>query len=387
MAPSSTKVLTLCKAGGLGGMEIMVARLCGGLPAHGIDVRLVVPSPSISPETPPELPSWFRARGVAAESSPALTAFSQANVRAMLRLAKLIRASDASVVNIHPGGCSLDPLDVLAVLLAGRKRCVLSPHNAESPRNFVYAAGKRLTSLFCDAIVVGCHALAEIYIRAGISRSKIHLIYAGVPAPSLFLSRGEARQQLDIPRDAFVVACVARLINEKGVDLVINALAQVADSGRPIRLVVAGEGVERAALEGLAKSLLNGRARFVGFLDDPSLAYAAADVLALATRVEACPNVSKEAGHFCVPTIVTDVGGVRDVVIDGETGLVVPRDNMNAFARALQLLANDDRLCRRLGENAKRHVTANFSESAMIRSYAEVLRANGVPRKRTGRGP
>ncbi|MFI6581851.1 glycosyltransferase [Embleya sp. NPDC050493] len=144
--------------------------------------------------------------------------------------------------------------------------------------------------------------------------------------------RGKARAELGLPAEATVLAVVGALAGEKRVALAIEAFALLADSGsdsgtgaagaQPADpwLLVAGEGPERAALEALAERRAPGRVVFTGNLADPGPVYRAADVLVLSSTSEGVPGVLVEAGMCAIPAAATDVGFVRDVVVDGVTG-------------------------------------------------------------------
>ncbi len=363
----------LIKASGIGGTVELVARLACQLPACGFDVRLVVPDARESQEIVP----WLRRHGVNAEASLAVTSAPLPSLRTMIRLARLVRLSEAKVVNIHTEGSSLAPLELLAVRAGGCKRCVVSPHKAHRARNFGFELGKRVASRFCAAIIVGNQVLRDLLIGSGIPQRKIHLIPSGIQAPIRPPSRAQARKHLGLALDAFVIGCVARLHKDKGVDVLIDAVARIPDPRRAICLVIAGDGEERPALETAGNELLSRRVLFLGFVEDPAAVYAAADIFALASRQEGTPWVLKEAARFALPSVATDVGGTRDAVTDGENGFLVQPDNAAALAAAILRLMNDERLRLRLGNNARLRADAEFGEGPMIRAYADVLDSEG----------
>ncbi len=363
----------LIKASGIGGTVRLVALLACQLPACGFDVRVVVPDAWESREIVP----WLQRQGVKAEASSAVTSSPLPSLRTMIRLARLVRLSEAKVVNIHSEGSSFAPLELLAVRAGGCKRCIVSPHKAYGARNFGYELGKRVASRFCGAIIVGNRVLRDLLIGAGIPERKIHLIPGGVQALIRPPSRAQAREHLGIALDAFVIGCVARLHKDKGIDVLIDAVARVPDPRPAICLVIAGDGAERAALEAAGNELLSGRVRFLGFVEDPAAVYAAADMFALASRREGTPLVLKEAARFALPCVATDVGGTRDAITDGETGFLVPPDNPAAFAASILRLMNDEPLRLRLGNNVRLRADAEFGEGPMIRAYADVLDSQG----------
>ncbi len=362
----------LCKTGGLGGMERLVARLASQLPSLGLNIRLILPARS-TPVIGPDLVSWFSRRGVVPEVSSAFKISSVPDLRNMLRLAKLFRESPAEVVNLHFGESSIFLMEVLAARLAG-KRCIVSPHNTTPLHNSWHAMRVRAAATLCETIVVGSVALRQLLLNTGVPQRKIRMIRIGIPSAKRALSRAEAREHLAIGPDEFVVICVARLIRDKGIDVLIAAVERVAASSPKVSLLVVGDGEERSALEAHARLRLKDRARFLGFVEDPDGVYPAADLLALPTRMDGAPMVPKEAARFAVPSVASDVGGVRDSIIDGETGLLVPAEDVAALARAIQRVVEDNQLRRRLGENARRFAELEFSESGMLKAYADVLR-------------
>ncbi|MFE3197710.1 glycosyltransferase family 4 protein [Embleya sp. NPDC059237] len=145
--------------------------------------------------------------------------------------------------------------------------------------------------------------------------------------------RSKARAELGLPPGATVLVVVGALAVEKRVALAIEAFAQLVEGAServeaapdgaelPVyHLLVAGEGPERAALEALAARRAPGRVTFTGNLADPGPVYHAGDVLVLSSTSEGVPGVLVEAGMTAIPAAATDVGFVRDVVVDGVTG-------------------------------------------------------------------
>lgn len=145
--------------------------------------------------------------------------------------------------------------------------------------------------------------------------------------------RCEARAELGLPPGATVLVVVGALAVEKRVALAIEAFAQLVEGAAErveaapentelpdYHLLVAGEGPERAALEALAARRAPGRVTFTGNLADLGPVYRAGDVLVLSSTSEGVPGVLVEAGMTAIPAAATDVGFVRDVVVDGVTG-------------------------------------------------------------------
>jgi glycosyltransferase involved in cell wall biosynthesis len=211
--------------------------------------------------------------------------------------------------------------------------------------------------------------------ETGVPDRKLKLVHYGVAAPPRRPERGEARARLNMPDDAFVVSTLARLVPRKRVADLIAAIARLPDPTGRLRLVIGGDGEDRAELEAQATALLGDRALFLGLVHDPTDLYAASDVFAMPSHGEAFGLVFIEAGHFALPSIGARSGGVPDAVLDGVTGLLTPPGDLDNLAGALARLRDDPDLRRRLGQAAWRRATTEFSEEAMTDGYARLLSA------------
>jgi glycosyltransferase involved in cell wall biosynthesis len=195
----------------------------------------------------------------------------------------------------------------------------------------------------------------------GVPAARAIVIPNGIDAARLSAApAGALRVALGIADDAIVIGCVGSLIVRKGVDVVLEAMAGL-DRAADIRLVVAGDGPERHALEQRAQGLgIAERVHFLGHCEAPSEVYRALDLLVLASRQEAFGLVLLEAALFDVPSIATSVGGIPDVVVDGQTGVLVPPGDGRALGAAVRALVADPGRRRRLGHAAGRRVREHF---------------------------
>lgn len=203
----------------------------------------------------------------------------------------------------------------------------------------------------------------------GVPTERIHVIPNGVPAERCPVpdagARATAREHLGLPPAAPVVAVIGALGPEKCVGYAIDAVAGLPDA----HLLVAGDGPERTALERRAADRLADRAHFAGTLPGPTQALAAADLVTLTSRTEGMPGVLIEAGLSGVAAVATDVGGVSQIVRDGETGLLVPPGDVPALIATLRrALAERDRL----GPAARRHCLATFEIGPVAERWASL---------------
>lgn len=200
---------------------------------------------------------------------------------------------------------------------------------------------------------------------------RVHVIpngrSAGRFAQADAAGRAAARRTLGLPEAADVVVVVGALSPEKRVDLAIAAVSRLPNTV----LVVAGDGPERPKLEAMAERSAPSRVHFLGATEGPDTVLAAADVLALSSDSEGFPGVLIEAGLAGLPVVATDVGWIRDVVRDGETGLLVPRGMVDEFAAAAR-----DALSRRarLGAAARAHCLAEFEMVSITDKWRRLIK-------------
>ena len=194
-------------------------------------------------------------------------------------------------------------------------------------------------------------------------------IVAPMPvATELFKPSGE--------RDTDRLLFVGRLTAQKGVEHLLRALASDLPG---CGLDVIGSGPEESSLHQLADSLgLDGRVRWLGALPQPELTahYARATAVVVPSHEEGLGLVAAEAMLSGAPVVASDSGGLRDVVEDGRTGILVPSNDPSALGAALARLlapsAAEERA--RLGETGRAHALATFAPRSVARRYASIYR-------------
>lgn len=194
-------------------------------------------------------------------------------------------------------------------------------------------------------------------------------------------ARDEIRRKLAAEGESLVLTS-GRLVVRKGFDTAIAAVLELRRRGRRVRLVIAGDGPEAERLRRSAgESGDAGAIAFVGQPDDPEMAglLAAADLFVMTPRgigpdVEGFGIVYLEANAFGKPVIGSRSGGVPEAVVDGQTGLLVPPNDVNALADAMERLLADRELSARLGEAGRRRVIEEFSGCRQMRPFVAALR-------------
>jgi len=225
---------------------------------------------------------------------------------------------------------------------------------------------ERFLSGCTDKIICCSQAVADFVTgQEGISPKKVKVIYNGVSGENIDLEN----RSLPAEKNEFLVGCVASLVAHKGHKYLLEAAAYVKNNFRPkVKFILAGDGVLRKELEEYARKLgLAQEVEFRGVVGDIPRLLASLDVVALVSSEREGLGIALiEAMAAGKPVIGTHIGGIPEVIQDGENGLLVaPKDSL-ALAKAIILLLGDNQKAKAMGERGKTIVRERFSFSAMI---------------------
>jgi glycosyltransferase involved in cell wall biosynthesis len=231
---------------------------------------------------------------------------------------------------------------------------------------------------FTNHYVAVSEDLREQGVCAGIYRAdKVTVIPNGLQfdhLPSVF-DIAAKRKALGIPAGCPVIGTVTRLEPQKANEVFLQAVARVISRVPNLVTLIAGDGPERKKLEELAAHLgLTGRVNFLGWRADAVELLGALDIFCMSSRWEGCPMVLLEAMAMRRPVVATDIGGVREIVTNEETGLLVALDDPEALANAVLHLLGDDAERERFGEAGRRRVKECFSAEGMLDAYRRLYR-------------
>lgn len=250
---------------------------------------------------------------------------------------------------------------LLAARLSRVKAVIAVEHSPISSHSALQRYLKRRMSARLDAhISVGVRSAREVERAAGLAEGSVRTIYNGVS------DRGAPAHKAE---GDLVIGSLGRLSPEKGYDLLLQAAASF-ESLEGVRIVLVGDGPERAALRALAKALkIADRIEFAGWRENARDYLRDFDIFVLPSRFEALPLTAAEAMLASLPIVASDVGSVPEVVLDGESGLLVPAGDVAALARALRELIVDPAGRRRMGERGLLHARELFTIDSMVSSY------------------
>jgi glycosyltransferase involved in cell wall biosynthesis len=235
-----------------------------------------------------------------------------------------------------------------------------------------------------DHLIAVSEATKREMTQAGLPASAIDVIHNAIDTQTWSRAHGlvDLRAQLDLGPAFPIVGYVGRLMPEKDLETWLRGAALVAQKYPMARFIFAGEGRDNttlADLQHLANSLgIRHQVTFLGYREDLLPVYASFDIFALTSRREGLPNSILEAMAMGLPVVTTDVAGTRELVIDGQTGFVIPQGDVLGLAHAIMTLAADEQLRRQMAQAGRHRVEQEFTFATRLRRvetlYEQVLR-------------
>ena len=340
---------------GPGGAQRVVCQLAAAWAESGRTVTVITLDGGERDFWPLDRQVARRALGVLGESR-SLAGAMASNVARLRALRRAIRQCPAQTVIAFVGTTNI--LTVLAAVGLG-KRVIVSERNDPARQSLgrVWDWLRRRVYRHADLVTANSKGALEA-MRAYVPRSKLAVV------PNLLVLPEEI---VPVPAQAPTILTVGRLARQKGYDLLLRAFASTQARQTGWRLAALGEGPLAEALAAQAEALgIAGQVEWRGRSARPFDHYAAAAVFVLASRHEGTPNALLEAMAMGLPAIVTEAcGGALDYVEAEVSGLVVPAEDPDALGRAIDRLAQDEALRRRLGQAGRARVEACKLERAM----------------------
>ena len=345
---------------GIGGSERHLLTLLPALAERGADPVFVgLDDPAWDAEP------FYRELGV-----PAVRVRAPRDVdpRLLLALRRELQRLRPDVVHTH-----LVHADVYGAL-AARATVVSTKHNDDPFRLGPFRHVERALARRVSRVIAITQALARFTVeRVGLPAEKVEVVHYGLDEPPPAWAEN---RPLLLPEGARVLLAISRLTTQKGVDVAVRALAEVRREHADAVLVVLGEGEEREALERLARDLGVAEAVFLpGRAGDVADWLARAELFVHPARWEGFGLVLLEAMLVGRPVVASAVSAVPEIVVDGDTGLLVPPDDPAALARALARLLDDRDLAARYGDAGRERARREFSVDRMARRTLEVYDA------------
>ncbi|HLY95067.1 MAG TPA: glycosyltransferase family 4 protein [Gaiellaceae bacterium] len=348
------RVVHVHRMRGIGGSERHLLVLLPALAERGLDVMFVgLDDPAWDPA------DFYSALHVPAVRIPAAHDFDP------LLLVRMLRALDADLVHTHL--VHADVYGGLAAKLRGAP-LVSTKHNDDPFRTGAFRFVERGLARLTDRVIAITEALRRFTVeRVGVPAAKVETIHYGLDGPPDPWGENPADA---VPATARILLDVARLTTQKGIDLAVRALPSLPDD---TVLVVLGDGPGRKALETLARDLgVDRRLYLPGRVPDVAAWLRRASVFVHPARWEGFGLGVLEAMLSALPVVACDVSSLPELVVDGQTGLLVPPDDSVALARAVREALQRPELGRAGKERAQGEFSVERMTSKTLALYKRV---------------
>ncbi len=357
-----------------GGAEGQLVHLALGLKAAGFEPSVAC----LSEEAEPHV-GRLRAGGVPVAILPRRGHRDLSRVRS---LAELLHASGADLVHSFLVGANA--YAYAAARLARVRPLIVSSRTTMTmptrSRRLLHAWVFRRASM----VIANAESVKEFTSAYyGVRRERLRVVRNGVDLAAYLQAsadREASRADLGISPGSVLVGTLGRLSREKNLDLFVDMAAGLTHEFPETRFVIVGEGPYRAAIERAVKGAgIGGRVLLSGARGDVPRVLAAMDLFVMTSDPEGLPNAVMEAMAAGLPVISTRVGGVHELIADGEMGRLVPCGKLVPLLAAIRPFIRDVDLRKRQGDAGRRRIATEFSVERMVaatvRVYDEVLPA------------
>jgi L-malate glycosyltransferase len=352
-----------------GGTERLVIELSKRLhAAHGMHVCCL--------DAPGAWAEELTARGISVTALGRRPGFSPAVGREIARIAAM---HDATVLHCH----QYSPFVYGTLVRFWRPmEVVFTEHGrfSDAPPSLKRQIANRLLSRFPSRVFSVSNDLRTHLTSEGFPQQKVQVIHNGIHmgtsvGPS---ARREARRRLGVEPQHVVIGSVARLDPVKDFPTMVRAFRDVHRVLAHARLVIIGDGPERETVSvTIAEAGLTDSVILAGHREDVPSLLPALDIYANSSIFEGVSLTILEAMAAALPVVATRVGGTPEVVVDGETGRLVPARDVRAMAEALLTIATDPGTAARMAASGRHRVERHFSIERMVERYAAVYREAG----------
>lgn len=292
------------------------------------------------------------------------------------RLYRLLREGNYDLVHTHL--IHADLYGTLAAKLAGVPIIVSTKHNDDAfRRHSLYAFLDRLASKFANKIIVISDSLRRFFVEVeGLDAGKITRIYYGLDAAEFgvhSLGDSSVREEFGIEANWPMAGIVARLDRQKGHTYLLTAFAKVVETLPQAKLLVVGDGYLRGDLEKQTRGLgITSQVTFTGWRNDVPRIMADLDLLILPSLWEGFGLVLLEAMAMAKPIVATRVSAIPEIMVDGETGILVPPKDPNSLAEAIIRLVQNPSRAREMGRKGRERLEKEFSVEKMVKQAERV---------------
>jgi glycosyltransferase involved in cell wall biosynthesis len=366
------KILHIIDSGGLYGAEIILLNLVAEQVRQGIEPVIASIGDPCCGEKPLEVEARRRCLRVEAfrmQSGP--------NIVGAFKILRFARREGVGILHTHGYKGN-----ILFGLMPKRLRgipMVATLHGwtwtGGWNRMRIYEWLDRISLRFIDAVVVVNRVMLE-----KVRLKRLHVVNNGIPIDVVDIPSRPEEEKCHVDpeiaafcRNGFTVGAIGRLSQEKGFDILLDAFKIMVEAMPDIRLVILGEGGEREFLEVKIRELgIENKVLMPGYVADARRYLFLFKVFVLSSLTEGLPMVILEAMQAGVPIVATRVGGIPEVLEDGESGVLVNSSDPAAIAEGVTRVKGEPDYRTRITENGKRLVREKYSIERMSNEYYEI---------------
>lgn len=304
------------------------------------------------------------------------------NIKLLLHLKQFIKKSDVDI--IHFTGLQLEGFYVsLAAKLAGNKNTVLAIHGS-SLEAVNFPIWKKFIINFIEIIT-----LRESKFSYGVSNyistwrrinryssnyiGHIYNMYNSNENEKIMKANISFRDEIHVEKDDILIVSTGRITIEKGYEVLANIISNIS-LPHNVKFIIVGEGDYLNEFKERTKRLTE-NVIILGYRSDINRILSECDIFILCSLHETLCMSAIEAGYNSLPSVVTNVGGLPEVIDEGNTGFLVDKGNTNGFISALEKLINNADLRKIMGCNAKKHIEIKFSEEKICDQIDQLYRS------------
>lgn len=361
------RIAQLKTATGRGGAETLLLDITEKLQARGHEVATIFAESGW-------LADEFARRGWPVE------VIRLTNATGLFRLPRLMqrfRSLRAEIVVSH--GARVNLFGAMAASAVGIPNVSIE-HNVDDWRtndSWLNRVDSLIARMNDHRIAVSSAAAHAMIAATGLPKEKVTVVPNGIDVDAVVsrrIQRTLAREELGLSPDRIAIATVARLAPQKGHQYLLEAAKSIVKHAPQAVFVIVGDGPLRSQLEAQVRDLaLEPWVRFLGVSDNPIRVLSGCDVFVLPSLWEGLPIALLEAMAMGLPCVATDVGGVKEVLSNGQSGFIVNPKDETALANAIVDLCSDESLRVRIGTAAFKRVLDHHDIGALISSYERLL--------------
>ena len=364
------RVLQVTTHVNIGGIANYILTLSGSLKSKGVDVVVASGGGNLEEE--------FRSAGIPHKKLGINTKFEFGPkvIGSIFKLARIIKDEDIDIVHAHTR------VSQVAAFFASRLAGV--PYVTTCHGYFKLRSRKAFDTWGLKVIAISGAVQEHLKSDLGVAQSRISLIYSGVDIEKFTQTysdkaKEDTRKELGLS-SAPVIGTIGRLSQVKGQRYLVQAMGDIINRKKDAQCLIVGDGNEKGALENLARALnVKDPVHFVSSNVDTAKFLSIMDIFVFPSVKEGLGIALLEAMAAGKACIASNIGGISDIINDSSCGILVPVGDINSISNAVIMLAGNDSLRQKMGENARRRVSEKFSLDVMgdnvIQLYKEIVNA------------